>query len=180
MRSPLAELPAVTAVLQSEGIAHALIGGWAVITWGFLRASDDFDLLIDLPRSGRGRLLKALASGWEAEWIEGGEDDPIPGLIRAKPREGGLPIDLLPARSAADREALSRALEVSVEGTSVMVVAPEDLLAMKLEAGGGQDFEDARRLLTILSGKLDMKTVRERCTQRRVADLLDRIYPPKK
>lgn len=177
MRSPLAEIPAISSILRSEGVAHALIGGWAVITWGYLRTSDDFDLLIDLPASKRAGLLKALAHGWQAEWSEGGEDDPIPGLIRAKPKDGGLPVDLLPARGKADKQALARAIAVEVEGASVPVVAPEDLLAMKLEAGGGQDYEDARRLVEILGAKLDMKALRARCKERRVSDRLKLIAP---
>ena len=179
MRSPLAEIAAIASVLHCEAIAYALIGGWAVIAWGYLRTSDDFDLLIDLPASNRRRLLEALSGDWEAKWIEGGQDDPIPGLIRAKPKDGGLPIDLLPVRGRHDRAALSRAIGVPVEGTSIPVVAPEDLIAMKIEAGGGQDYEDARRLMDILAGKLDMKTLRERCRERRVSDRLDLIRPPK-
>lgn len=43
---------------------------------------------------------------------------------------------------------------------------------MKLEAGGGQDCEDARRLLSILKTKIDGNKLRERCHERRVTDRL--------
>lgn len=64
---------------------------------------------------------------------------------------------------------------VPLEGTSFPVIAPEDLIAMKLAAGGGQDYEDARRLLSILEGKIDDGALRERCRERRVSDRLDLI-----
>lgn len=155
------------------GLPHALIGGWAVITWGFLRASDDLDLMIELPASRRKELLTELSSDYEAKWLEGGQDDPISGLVRAAPRQKeGFPVDFLVASSAADRTALSRAVAVSAEGLMIPVVRPEDLIAMKLEAGGGQDYEDVRRLLAVLAGKLDEVLLKESCSARRVVDRL--------
>ena len=171
--APFPELERVLRLLKKMGLPHALIGGWAVITWGFLRASDDLDLMMELPASRRKELLDALAVDYEAEWREGGQDDPVPGLVRASPRqEGGFPVDFLVARSRADRAALARAVEVTAEGVRIPVVRPEDLIAMKLEAGGGQDYEDARRLLSVLSGKLDETLLKESCAIRRVEDRL--------
>lgn len=172
MRSPAQELAAVTAILKAQDIPHALIGGWAVVVWGYLRGSDDLDLLIELPASRRACLLEAMSGSWNAEWVAGGEDDPIPGLIRAVPKSGGLPVDLLPARGGSDRQALSRALTVALEDVSVPVVTPEDLIAMKLEAGGGQDYEDARRLLSILGERLDAGRLHACCEARRVSERL--------
>lgn len=177
MPSPLAEILDIAAVLRAEHLSHALIGGWAVITWGYLRTSDDFDLMVDLPAGKPSRLLKALSERWDAEWIKGDLDDPIQSLIRAKPKIGGLPIDLLAGRGQADRQALARAIQVPIEGVPIPVVAPEDLIAMKLEAGGGQDYEDARRLLVILARKIDTNALADRCRERNVLDLLDLIKP---
>ncbi|MFI5360771.1 MAG: hypothetical protein ACHQ49_02275 [Elusimicrobiota bacterium] len=122
--APFGELDDVLRLLKKMGLAHALIGGWAVITWGFLRASDDLDLMIELPVSRRKELLDALAA------------------------------------------------DVAAEGVTIPVVRPEDLIAMKLEAGGGQDFEDVRRLLSVLAGKLDELLLKESCSARRVDDRL--------
>lgn len=172
MQAPLAELAEITAVLRRLGIRHALIGGWAVIAWGFVRASDDLDLLVELDPGKRKALLQALTKDWNAEWIAGGEDDPIPGLIRCTPGAGGLPIDLLPARGSHDLAALNRAVDVPLGDVTVRVVAPEDLIAMKLQAGGGQDYEDARRLLDLLSAHGDAAAIEARCAERGVTDRL--------
>lgn len=170
--SPLRELAAVLSLLKSRDVPHALIGGWAVIAWGFLRASDDFDLLIDLPRSKRKELLAALAENYEAEWIEGGKDDPITGLLRAKPRGPGLPVDMIQAGGRADRGAISAAIEIEVEEMSIPIVPPAALIAMKLEAGGGQDYEDAKRLIEVLGERLDAIALEAACRERRVLDRL--------
>ncbi|MBI4345406.1 MAG: hypothetical protein HY553_01020 [Elusimicrobia bacterium] len=175
MRSPIEDIAAIAALLKSLAIPHALIGGWAVVSWGYLRASEDIDFLIELPAPGRRGLLSALSKGWNAEWIAGGQDDPIPGMIKAEPKAGGLPVDLLPTRGRADRSALIRALAVTIEGAAIPVIAPEDLVAMKLAAGGGQDYEDARRLLEILSGKLDAARLSASCDERKVGDRLKLI-----
>lgn len=171
--SPFRELERILIVLRKLKLPHALIGGWAVIAWGFLRASDDLDLMVGLPTPRRRELLEALSANFKAQWLESGPDDPVPGLIRAFPRdEGGLPVDLIPARGRPDRAALSRAVEVTVEGVAIPVVGPEDLLAMKLEAGGGQDYEDVRRLLGILADRLDEARLQESCRERRALDRL--------
>jgi len=171
--SPFRELERVLAILRKMGLPHALIGGWAVVAWGFLRASDDLDLMVELPVSRRRELLDALSKNYEAEWREGGQDDPIPGLIRALPKAAGaFPVDLLVVRGRNDRAAISRAVIIEAEGMSIPIVRPEDLIAMKLEAGGGQDYEDARRLLSILVGKLDESRLNESCLDRKVLDRL--------
>lgn len=182
MLSPSDEIAAIAELLAAHSVPFALIGGWAVISWGFVRASDDIDFLIDVSPSKRRELLAALGKDWKAEWAPGGDDDPLVGIIRAEPKGGGLPVDLLLARNAADRKALSRAKVLDLAGARLPLISPEDLIAMKLEAGGGQDYEDVRRLLELLGDKLDSAALDGACEERRVADrlALARARPPRK
>ncbi len=177
MTSPFRELGEILAILEGLHLRHALIGGWAVIAAGAFRTSDDVDLLAELPASARKPLLKALSVKFEAEWRAPGEGDPIAGVVRAQPRSEGLPVDILAAHGAADRNALTRARPVAVEGLVIPVVLPEDLIAMKLQAGGGQDYEDAKRLLALPSG-LDDSILRDACRRRRVLDRLALLGRP--
>lgn len=170
---PFRDIGRVLAVLRRMDLPHALIGGWAVVAWGYIRTSEDIDILVDLPPSRRREVLAALDEDYEAVWMAGGEDDPIPGLVRAVPRSADrFPVDLLPARGRADRGTLARAVSVRVEGLSIPVVSAEDLIAMKLEAGGGQDYADARRLLEVLKGGLDAARLEASCRERRALDRL--------
>ena len=172
-RSPFRDLEKLLAILRGLKLPHALIGGWAVVARGSLRTSEDIDLMVDLPPSRRKALLAELAGDYEAEWLAGGEDDPIPGLIRARPREvNTYPVDFVTARGSADRAALARASAVTAEGVTIPVVQAEDLIAIKLEAGGGQDYEDARQLLAICAGSLNEVLLLELCRLRKVLDRL--------
>jgi len=171
--TPFREIERILRALEKLGLAHALIGGWAVIAWGFVRASEDIDMMVDLPPSRRSELLEALSADYEAEWRAPGEDDPVDGLVRLSPRDPkGFPADLLVMRGPQDRAAVARAAVIEAEGVRIPVVRPEDLIAMKLKAGGGQDYEDVRRLLSLLAGRLDEKLLNESCRERKVLDRL--------
>lgn len=54
----------------------------------------------------------------------------------------------------------------------IPTVRPEDIIAMKLQAGGGLDYEDARALLQVQAQRLDEALPLEACTARRVLDRL--------
>ena len=171
--TPFRDIHRVLLILQKLKLPHVLIGGWAVIAWGYLRASEDIDLMVDLPSSQRSELLAALAEDYKPEWHAGGQDDPIPGMIRAQPRSAGdFPVDLILPRGRVDRAAISRAVSITAEGITIPIARPEDLIAMKLEAGGGQDYEDAQRLLDVLKGRLDEMMLQEACKSRKVLDRL--------
>jgi hypothetical protein len=172
--SPLHGLAPIKEILDRLEIPHALIGGWAVITWGFIRASEDFDLLIDLRPSLRKKLLSELETSFNAEWRPAGEDDPVAGMIRATPKDQTIyPTDMLLASGSSDREALRRALSIDFDGLSLLVAAPEDVIAMKLSAGGGQDYEDVKRLLDVAADGIDEKLLLECCRGRKVLDRLE-------
>lgn len=171
--NPLESVHAAHRALQSLAIPHGLIGGWAAIAWGRVRATRDVDWLAVIPRSRKAEIIKTLSDLGSVDWCEPGEDDPIAGLVRIVPADEERPvIDILLAANAADRAALSRCLEIELGESSVPAVCPEDIIAMKLQAGGGLDYEDARALLQVHSGRLDEALLQEACAARRVQDRL--------
>lgn len=61
-RAPeLEDLLALCKALNAEGVLYALIGGFAVILHGFVRATKDIDLLIDASPENIQRLKRAMA-----------------------------------------------------------------------------------------------------------------------
>lgn len=61
-RAPeLEDLLALCQSLNAEGVKYVLIGGFAVILHGFVRATKDIDLLIDASRENIQALKRALA-----------------------------------------------------------------------------------------------------------------------
>jgi len=170
---PLERLRDSHETLKGLGILHGLIGGWAVIAWGRVRATRDLDWLAIIPASRRREVLAALAPFGNAEWRAPGEDDPIAGLIRVIPTQEEAPVlDILLASGSADREALSRCIQVEIGGASLPTVRPEDIISMKLQAGGRLDYDDAKELLRIQAVRLDEAMLKEACRARRVLDRL--------
>ncbi|MBI5244730.1 MAG: hypothetical protein HY922_13760 [Elusimicrobia bacterium] len=104
-------------------------------------------------------------------------DDPIPELLRLSPKKAGArpAIDFLPASRGFDSDALQRAVTVRLGNSAIPVVCREDLIAMKIAAGGGLDFQDARALLAIHAGTLDRGLLETSCRRLKVSRLLKMI-----
>ena len=168
-------------MLKRLGVPHALIGGWAAVAWGVVRATKDLDMLVLVDKAGKSLLGQSFEKlGYRLEWRRGGFDDPIPELLRLNPREPGQrpEIDILFASKSFDLEALNRTVSVNLSGWIMPVLRPEDLIAMKLSAGGPVDFEDAKQLLRVQASRLDQKLLESCCKQLRVHHALQRIKIP--
>jgi len=164
-------------------ISFALIGGLAVSTWGAVRATQDVDLLANSVPSPirdwrvRENLKKYLETKLCAvEWRIGDPDDPIPLLLKIELPEtlGSVGADILWAHKRWQLEVLKRTIGVEVEGDSLPVVHPEDLILMKLEAGGPQDFLDVQQLLSVAPPQLDLMRLKRIAARLRLGTMLQR------
>lgn len=164
-------LASVAAVFRARSVPYALMGGLAVAAWGAPRATEDIDLLADVTPSPE--LDSALrASGFEVEWRRGAADDPIPLLLRLCGRSGPE-IDVLCATRAWEREMLARAVRLRLaQGLEIPVIAVEDLIVLKLLAGGPGDLADVADLLR-RAGPLP--ELDKRATARGVVGLLRQV-----
>ncbi|HEY3305449.1 MAG TPA: nucleotidyl transferase AbiEii/AbiGii toxin family protein [Candidatus Binatia bacterium] len=163
-------------------IRFALIGGLGVSAWGAVRATQDIDLLADSDSSPvrdlefRDRLQRHLeGKGCVVEWRIGGFDDPVPLLLRLKLHRsaGGMTVDILWAHKRYHREALVRSIPLKVGRFQVPVLHPEDLILMKLEAGGPQDLLDVETLLSNPPPVLSLKSLRQKAAKLRLGEMLD-------
>jgi len=161
----------------------ALIGGLSVAAWGAVRATEDIDFLMDNQPSPIGDLglRKTLENylehqGCHVQWRVGDYDDPIPLLLRLDlPRAyGKLGADILWAHKRWQRDALKRAITVTVSRHRVRVLHPEDLILLKLEAGGPQDLLDVHRLLADPPTELNVYRLKETATRLRLGRILER------
>lgn len=176
MASALKRLHDSHRTLRGLGIPHGLIGAWAVIAWGRVRATRDVDWLAEIPPSRLKAVMAAFAALGAPEWRPPGQDDPIAGLIRVVPSAEDEPVvDILLASKAADRAALARCAEVVIGSGPLPAVRREDIIAMKLQSGGGMDIDDARALLQNPAVQFDEELLHEACAARRVTRLLKDI-----
>ena len=177
-RNALDDLQLTHNILKRLDIPHALIGGWAAAAWGAVRATKDLDLLVLVGSEGRQPLRKAFERlGYRGEWRNGDIDDSVPEILRMVPRkEGARPaIDFLRASKGFDVDALGRAIPVRLGQITLPVVCREDLIAMKLAAGGGLDFQDTQALLSIHANDLDQELLEDSCRRLKAGPALKRI-----
>ena len=175
-------------------IRFALIGGLGVSAWGSVRATQDIDLLADSDPSPltnvgfRDRLGRYLEEkGCAVEWRVSDAEDPIPLLLRLElfHSSGGMPVDILWAHKRWQREALVRSIPLKVSRLKVFVVHPEDLILMKLEAGGPQDLLDVETLLSNPPPELNLRSLQPKAATLRLTGVLDQCIrnakakPPK-
>ncbi len=164
-------------------IRFALIGGLGVSTWGAVRATEDIDLLADSDPSPlndvafRDRLGKYLEDkNCGVEWRIGEPDDPIRLLLRLRlpGRARGLRIDILWAHKRRQRDALLRRISIKISRLKLFVLHPEDLILMKLEAGGPQDLLDVEALVSRPPPELNLRSLQQSAASLRLGGLLDK------
>ncbi len=164
-------------------IRFALMGGLSVAAWGVVRATQDIDFLADCEPSpiGDSNLRNQLKHFFDrqrcrTEWRVGEYDDPVPLLLRIElPRSyGGLGADILWAHRRWHRDALARAINVKLTRRRVPVLHPEDLILLKLDAGGPQDLDDVKGLLADPPAQLDLARLKEAAARLRTGRALEK------
>lgn len=118
--------------LQQEGVKYILIGGHAVRLNGFLRSTEDIDILLPCSVENGRRVIRALnflpsAGELKPEWFESGVDEPE--NIRVA---DDLLIDLLFAANGETYESLQPHVRtVTVDGVAINTLDIEGLLKTK-------------------------------------------------
>lgn len=158
-------LAQVGRILNAEGVRWAVIGALAVAYHGWIRASLDADALITL-RDAKGNLDalvgKLRERGWQVESRMGDEDDPLGFVVRIVDASGNQ-VDLIGGIRRLDPDFFARSIEDDSEGMALRISSPEDLIALKIFAGGPKDMEDARGLVDMLGTSLDKDLVLTLC-----------------
>lgn len=163
-------------------IRFALIGGLAVSTWGAIRSTRDIDLLADSDPSPitDPRLRDVLKRFFEkrrctVEWRVGDFEDPIPLILRVSlaTKSTEAAADILWAHTRWHQAALERRVEVKSGRLRVFVLHPEDLILMKLDAGGPQDLLDVQALLSYRPPEVNLARLNRKAARLRLRKLLE-------
>jgi len=154
------ELAKILNALKRMDVPFVLAGAHAVAAWGMVRSTRDIDFLVDV----RGDLAGKLASGLKEAGLKtvlrkGDDQDPLRGVIRIESSESASdePVEIVLGIRGMPKGIFDRASSLDFLGLRVPVISPEDLIVLKLLAGGPIDLENARSILEIMKGKLDMK-----------------------
>lgn len=159
--APARLLAAVRDVLAGWGDRWRLFGAQAVILWGRPRLTADVDITVRLePENPSGFCADMARASFRLR-----VPDPESFLERTRVlpflhQATGLPLDVVLAGPGLEEQFLERAVRVEVEGVAVPVIAPEDLIVMKILAGRSKDLEDLQSVLAARAGTLDKERVR--------------------
>ena len=130
--------------LASRQLPFMLIGGQAVLLHGQPRLTEDIDITLGVDPSRLHVLEKVCA----ALGLEPLPED-VPAFVRdtfvlpARHPETAIRVDFIFSTTPYERQAIGRAVPVTLDGVPVPFAAAEDLLIHKLFAGRARDIEDA-------------------------------------
>jgi hypothetical protein len=146
-RDPLLDL---LSKFHREGVEYVLVGGQAVRLNGYLRATEDIDVLVRASRENGERIIRALqflasAKDLKAEWFEPASDA-SPENIRVADE---LLIDLLFTANGQTYESVQPWMrQLDVDGTPVRVLDIDGLIRTKTDYRE-KDLLDKQALLRI-------------------------------
>jgi predicted nucleotidyltransferase len=132
--------------LNANRVEYLLLGGYAVIAYGYVRNTSDIDVVVNDSLENSRRLMKALAEFGFAETQLQPELFAEPDSVV---RMGVEPmrIEILNYLKGVDfNEAYSRRRSVKVEDVSVDLIGLSDLLANKKAVGRPKDLVDVEEL----------------------------------
>lgn len=156
---------------DSRTIRWCVFGAQAVSVWGKPRTTADVDITIG-PEVPLSEVFESLAaSGFEAALNVDGDflrNTPVLPVVHTAT---GIPLDIVIGRSGFETTFLDRAVAVELAGVSVPVVAPDDLIVLKLIAGRPKDIEDATTIVAAQHGEMDLDRIRN--LLRQIEEALD-------
>jgi predicted nucleotidyltransferase len=143
-------------LLEKEGIDYAVIGGVAVVLYGYVRFTKDIDLLIDFSEDNVRRFMKVLAAlnfqpGVPIDPLDMANEKKRQEWMREKnvkvitfynPESQLLQIDVLITKNLADLKKIRK----KIDGFEISIVDYDELLNMKKETARPTDLIDIEKL----------------------------------
>jgi len=142
--------------LEKEKIDYAVIGGVAVVLYGYVRFTKDIDLLIDFSEDNVKRFIKVLAAlnfkpGIPINPLDMAKEKKREEWMREKnvkvvtfynPESQLLQIDVLITKDLSSM----RKMRMKINGFEISIVDYDDLLRMKKETARSTDLIDIEKL----------------------------------
>ena len=146
--------------MQESAARWYLFGAQAATLWGRPRLTADVDITAEIRFEHLDKFLEAMKRQGFTLRVD---DRDFVNRTRVLPflhNRTGLPLDVVLAGPGLEEEFLDRAINVQVEGTTVPVISPEDLIVTKVLAGRSKDIEDIRGVLRERATSLDLGRIR--------------------
>jgi hypothetical protein len=155
-----------------EGLraSYAIGGAIAQNFWGVVRATQDLDVLLSLPRIRFEELRAALdAEGFEVVDASGARRPVTVEAIISQERDrhlvavhrGLVKVEIFFPFLPLQHSILRRAVPVKLRSHAIPVTSAEDLIVLKMAFHREKDLRDVRGILWTRKGKLDLPYIRE-------------------
>lgn len=124
------DLVALCRALNEQGARYLIVGGFAIIHHGYLRATEDIDLLLDGDLENQTRVKKALETLPDRAILELGDDDIRDYTVVRVSDE--ILVDLMIAACGIDYAEASKSIDTAeIRGVSIPFASVHLLLRMK-------------------------------------------------
>ncbi len=147
-------------ILDANTVDYVVIGAMAVSVHGAVRASVDADAMLKMATQELRDLQKRFdVAKFTTSLRFGDVDDPVGAMLVVSDGFGNR-VDLLVGLRGLEPEAFARAIVVQFQEQAMKIIGREDLIAMKIFAGGPQDMVDARNVIASAGGALNLTLLR--------------------
>ena len=155
MSEPLLEK--ISEALNKKEIEYMVIGGQAVLVYGYARFTNDIDVLIgtDITKIS---LVNEICEEFGLTRLKDDEFTRKTNVVPVFDQKTNFRADLIFCFTDFEREAIDRAVTTVKNGVPVRFATVEDLILMKLYASRAIDIEDIRKLL-ILNKEIDLEYI---------------------
>lgn len=163
-------------VLRTTGVDHVFVGGVTVLAFGMPRTTTDVDVVAAIEPAKVPKIVEAFRRAGFAVSVQDLHDALVEGgHVTVHDTRSVYRIDLVPARTAAHRQALRTKRQVAWRGRRLPFAAPEHTIVMKLRWGSEQDLEDALAIYLRQKHRLDLRALRSFARRNRVARALRQL-----
>ena len=153
-------LETITDELDRTRVPFALVGAAALAIHGVSRSTLDIDLLVTDRRVLTPSHWAALPDHIGCDVRPGDSADPLAGVIRFR-AAGERDVDIVVGRGGWTTDVVARAESSQHHGRKLPTARAEDLILLKLYAGGNQDRWDIEQLLARPDQALLVKAVEQ-------------------
>jgi predicted nucleotidyltransferase len=134
--------------LERHGVPYMVIGGQAVLLYGSPRLTKDIDITVGVGVDGLALVLNAAREAG-LEVIPEDHEDFVNRtfVLPVRDVETGIRVDVIFSYTPYESQAIERAKNVELSGTSVKFASLEDLVIHKVFSGRPRDIEDVKAIL---------------------------------
>ncbi|MEK7664882.1 MAG: nucleotidyltransferase [Patescibacteria group bacterium] len=165
-------------------IPYVVTGGVAVSFWGAPRSTHDIDIIIEIDSSKTDKIIKLFEKEFyvSREGIESMLEHNI--SFNIIHNESGLKIDFWPIdKNDAHKIAeFKRAISKNIFGEKILMIAPEDLIIVKLQwfkdSDSSRHIDDIKSILRI--SKVDLEYIKNWAEKHGTTDILNQLIKENK